>query len=222
MFEGLIQLFERLIDVLSPMAVIKTYERGVRINKGEVQVEGRAPVSLVVKDWLLFNLLLFRSMSRDVLESDGRPDYAAEADPLVQPGVRLRLKGLFEIEKYDMRPNPEDLGEVNVLLQDGTTLYVSATVTVMIVDPIKLELSVQDWLNSFRDTAQVFLSRELRNKTIAEISTGTAEIEKKLLKALNKQGGKWGLAVVDVGFPSLVPVKNLKIFGQGPVVTEYV
>jgi regulator of protease activity HflC (stomatin/prohibitin superfamily) len=158
----------------------------------------------------LFPFIILKTYQRGVRWTFGR-------NPVeLQPGFRLKLWVIHQVEVFDVVDEVLDLPEQAVLTRDEKLVTFSVNIGFRITDVVKHANAVHDFIGSTRGAAMTHLAKRVREKTLKELVSDLKDLEKSLEGTLTTRMKRWGTEVYDVGFTDFAEVpRQLGLFLRG-------
>lgn len=131
----------------------------------------------------------------------------------IEPGIRLKIWFLHQIETHNIVDDVIDLPVQSVITKDEKLVCFSVNVGFRIADVVKHSCGVQDFVESTAGIAMTHLAKRVREKTLSELVTDLSELERSLEGTLTTRMKHWGTEVFSVGFTNFAEVpRQMRIF----------
>ncbi len=121
------------------------------------------------------------------------------------PGLIILIPLIDKMVKVSLRVVTMDIPSQDIITTDNVTVKVNAVLYFRVIDPVKADVEVEDYLFATGQLAQTTLRSILGQVELDELLANREEINEKLQKIVDDQTDPWGVKV------SLVELKHVEL-----------
>jgi regulator of protease activity HflC (stomatin/prohibitin superfamily) len=114
------------------------------------------------------------------------------------PGLVLIIPGIQQMVRVGLRTVVMDVPSQDVISRDNVSVKVNAVVYFRVIDPEKVIIQVEDYLNATSQLAQTTLRSVLGKHELDEMLAERERLNIDIQKALDSQTDAWGIKVANV------------------------
>ncbi|MCH7618874.1 MAG: slipin family protein [Candidatus Marinimicrobia bacterium] len=121
------------------------------------------------------------------------------------PGLIILIPLIDKMVKVSLRVVTMDIPTQDIITKDNVSVKVNAVLYFRVIDPVKADVEVEDYLFATGQLAQTTLRSILGQVELDELLANREEINEKLQKIVDDQTDPWGVKV------SLVELKHVEL-----------
>lgn len=121
------------------------------------------------------------------------------------PGLIILIPFIDKMVKVSLRVVTMDIPTQDIITKDNVSVKVNAVLYFRVIDPVKADVEVEDYLFATGQLAQTTLRSILGQVELDELLANREEINEKLQKIVDDQTDPWGVKV------SLVELKHVEL-----------
>ncbi len=121
------------------------------------------------------------------------------------PGLIILIPLIDKMVKVSLRVVTMDIPSQDIITKDNVSVKVNAVLYFRVIDPVKADVEVEDYLFATGQLAQTTLRSILGQVELDELLANREEINEKLQKIVDDQTDPWGVKV------SLVELKHVEL-----------
>lgn len=140
----------------------------------------------------------------------GLKEFLGQYTETVTPGLTFIIPWVQTIKKIDVREQVINVPEQQIITKDNVWVAVDWVVYVQIVDPYKSMYEISNVFMAVVNLAQTGLRSVLWTMSLDETLSNREFINGKLLEALDRDTGKWGVKIMRVEIKRLDPPKDIQ------------
>ncbi len=162
---------------------------------------------LLIIFWVLFLLFWVRVINQWEV---WLKEFLGQYTETVTPGLTFVIPWVQTIKKVDVREQVINVPEQQIITKDNVWVAVDWVVYVQIVDPYKSMYEISNVFMAVVNLAQTGLRSVLWTMSLDETLSNREFINGKLLEALDRDTGKWGVKIMRVEIKRLDPPKDIQ------------
>lgn len=162
---------------------------------------------LLIILWVLFLLFWVRVINQWEV---WLKEFLGQYTETVNPGLTFVIPWVQTIKKVDVREQVINVPEQQIITKDNVWVAVDWVVYVQIVDPYKSMYEISNVFMAVVNLAQTGLRSVLWTMSLDETLSNREFINGKLLEALDRDTGKWGVKIMRVEIKRLDPPKDIQ------------
>lgn len=121
------------------------------------------------------------------------------------PGLIILIPLIDKMVKVSLRVVTMDIPTQDIITKDNVSVKVNAVLYFRVIDPVKADVEVEDYIFATGQLAQTTLRSILGQVELDELLANREEINEKLQKIVDDQTDPWGVKV------SLVELKHVEL-----------
>lgn len=128
----------------------------------------------------------------------------------LKSGFNTRIPLIERVKRVDLREKVLDVEPQEVICKDNVVVVVDAIIYYKIIDPVKVEYKVNNFIRAISKIAQTSLRSIIGEMELDETLSGRDTINLKLRDVLDKITDSWGIKITRVEIQRIEPPKEIE------------
>jgi len=129
---------------------------------------------------------------------------------VVEPGIRFRIPVVDRIIRVDIRTQTLDLMGQQAITKDNISVIIDAVVFMVVEDPVKLILEIQDYKTAVSKYAQTAIRNIIGTYDLDALLESREEVAVKLKEEIDILVKEWGIDVTRAGLQDISLPPDMK------------
>ncbi len=159
----------------------------------------------------IFGIILVIRSVRQVSQGEvGLKEWLGKFDEQVGPGITFVIPFVQTLKKVDIREQVITVPEQQIITKDNVGMAVDGIIYVQITDAVKAQYEISNVFMAVINLAQTNLRSVLGTMSLDDTLSNRETINARLLEALDRETGKWGIKVMRVEIKKLEPPRDIQ------------